>query len=108
MEDVPHGDPAWRGHGGPVFVGRGKRGNPLYKAFVEAGQQAGFETTDDYNGAKQEGFGAMEQTIKNGRRWSTANAYLRRTLKRNNVSLVNGFARRVINAQPALKSAFTK
>ncbi len=96
MEDAPHGDPAWRGHGGPLFVGRGKQGNPLYKAFVEAGQQAGFETTDDYNGAKQEGFGAMEQTIKNGRRWSTANAYLRRTLKRKNVSLVNGFARRVI------------
>jgi choline dehydrogenase len=96
MEDAPHGDPDWRGAGGPLFVGRGKRDNPLYKAFVEAGRQAGFETTEDYNGAKQEGFGAMEQTIKNGRRWSTANAYLRRTLKRKNVSLVNGFARRAV------------
>lgn len=96
MEDAPHGDPAWRGSGGPLYVGRGRLDNPLYRAFIAAGRQAGFETTDDYNGAKQEGFGAMEQTIKNGRRWSTANAYLRRTLERKNVSLVNGFARRVI------------
>lgn len=96
MEDAPGGDPHWRGRGGPLFVGRGKFENPLYKAFVDAGVQAGFESTDDYNGAKQEGFGAMEQTIKNGRRWSTANAYLRRALKRKNVSLVKSFARRVI------------
>ena len=65
-------------------------------AFVEAGRQAGFETTDDYNGAKQEGFGAMEQTIHQGRRWSTANAYLRPALKRQNVRLVNGLARRIV------------
>src|SRR5690606_7437985 len=56
----------------------------------------GFETTQDYNGSKQEGFGPMEQTIFKGRRWSTANAYMRPALKRKNVSLVNGFARRVI------------
>jgi choline dehydrogenase len=63
---------------------------------MEAGRQAGFELTDDYNGAKQEGFGAMEQTIHLGRRWSAANAYLRPALRRKNVSLVSGFARRVI------------
>ena len=38
---------------------------------IEAGREAGFETTDDYNGEKQEGFGLMEQTSWQGRRWST-------------------------------------
>jgi choline dehydrogenase len=52
--------------------------------------------TEDYNGSKQEGFGLMEQTIHNGRRWSAANAYLRPAMKRPNVSLVRGFARRIV------------
>jgi choline dehydrogenase len=89
------GDPAWRGNSGPLHVTRGKRDNPLFHAFVEAGQQAGFEVTPDYNGEKQEGFGPMEQTVWQGRRWSTANAYLKPALKRNNCTLVRGFARRV-------------
>lgn len=96
MENSECGDPAWRGRHGPLHVSRGKRENPLYGAFIEAGTQAGFEHTDDYNGEKQEGFGVFEQTIHNGRRWSAANAYLRRALERENVRLVNGFARRII------------
>jgi choline dehydrogenase len=96
METAHGGEEGWRGTDGPMHVKRGPRRNPLYAAFVEAGRQAGFETTDDYNGSKQEGFGAMEQTIHHGRRWSTANAYLRPALKRPNVSLVNGFVRRVV------------
>lgn len=96
MEDSDGGEDGWRGHGGPLHVQRGTRKNPLYGAFVEAGRQAGFELTDDYNGSKQEGFGPMEQTILGGRRWSAANAYLRPALKRKNVSLVKGFARRVV------------
>ncbi|MBN9233172.1 MULTISPECIES: choline dehydrogenase [Phyllobacteriaceae] len=96
MEDSHGGEDGWRGQGGPLHVQRGARANPLYAAFVEAGRQAGFELTDDYNGAKQEGFGPMEQTIRNGQRWSAANAYLRPALKRKNVSLVKGFARRVV------------
>ncbi len=51
--------------------------NPLFHAFIRAGHEAGFELTDDYNGSKQEGFGLMEQTIHQGRRWSAANAYLK-------------------------------
>src|SRR3990170_4838321 len=90
------GEDGWRGTSGPLNIQRGPRQNPLYAAFVEAGQQAGFELTDDYNGSKQEGFGAMEQTIHGGRRWSTANAYLRPALKRQNVSLVKGFARKLV------------
>jgi len=96
MEDNDGGEDGWRGHGGPLHVQRGSRKNPLYGAFVEAGRQAGFELTDDYNGSKQEGFGPMEQTIRGGRRWSAASAYLKPALKRKNVSLVKGFARRVI------------
>lgn len=96
METAHHGEEGWRGSDGPMHARKGMRLNPLYEAFIEAGRQAGFETTEDYNGSKQEGFGAMEQTIHHGRRWSTANAYLRPALKRRNVSLVKGFARRVI------------
>ena len=96
MENTQSGDEGWRGRSGPLFVQKGAQKNPLYKAFVEAGRQAGFETTSDYNGAKQEGFAAMEQTIHNGRRWSVANAYLRPALERRNTSLIKGFARRVV------------
>ncbi|WP_312796050.1 choline dehydrogenase [Tianweitania sp.] len=96
METSHGGEEGWRGTDGPMHVQRGTGANPLYKAFIEAGQQAGFATTRDYNGSKQEGFGPMEQTIYKGRRWSAANAYLRPALKRPNVRLVKGFARRVV------------
>ncbi len=87
---------AWRGHDGPLHITRGPRKNPLYRAFVESGVQAGFERTPDYNGEKQEGFGPMEATIWQGRRWSAANAYLRPALKRPNVDLHRCLARRVV------------
>ena len=90
------GDSYWRGKDGPLHVSRGPRENPLFKAFVEAGKQAGYEATDDYNGEKQEGFGPMEQTVHNGRRWSAANAYLRPALKRENVSLTRALAQRIV------------
>ncbi|SBW13414.1 choline dehydrogenase [Brucella sp. 10RB9215] len=96
MENSQGGQEGWRGTNGPLYVQRGKRDNPLFHAFVEAGHQAGFEVTDDYNGEKQEGFGPMEQTIHNGRRWSAANAYLKPALKRPNVKLVKGFARKIL------------
>ncbi|WP_299045592.1 choline dehydrogenase [uncultured Tateyamaria sp.] len=89
------GDPAWRGADGPLHVTRGPRTNPLFAAFVEAGRQAGYEVTDDYNGQKQEGFGPMEQTVHKGRRWSAANAYLKPALKRSNCDLVRGLVERV-------------
>jgi choline dehydrogenase len=89
-------DAGWRGAAGPLHVTRGAQRNPLYRAFVKAGQQAGYELTEDYNGEKQEGFGAMEQTVWRGRRWSASNAYLRPALKRPNVTLVKALARRVV------------
>lgn len=90
------GDPAWRGQSGPLHVQRGSRENPLFKAFVEAGEQAGYHVTDDYNGEKQEGFGPMDQTVWQGRRWSAANAYLHPALKRDNCTLVHGLAERIV------------
>ena len=90
------GDPDWRGRSGPLHVSRGKRDNPLHAAFVTAGQQAGFEKTDDYNGEKQEGFGPMDSTIHNGVRWSAANAYLKPALKRPNVEMLRCFVQRVV------------
>ncbi|WP_323796048.1 choline dehydrogenase [Nisaea sp.] len=96
METSHGGQDGWRGTNGPLHVTRGPRKNPLYHAFVEAGQQAGFEMTEDYNGEKQEGFGPMEMTVHNGRRWSAANAYLKPALKRPNLTMVSGLARRVL------------
>lgn len=90
------GDPDWRGRSGPMHVTRGSRRNPLFHAFVKAGEEAGFELTPDYNGEKQEGFGPMEQTVWKGRRWSTANAYLKPALKRANLDMVRCLARRVV------------
>jgi choline dehydrogenase len=89
-------DPAWRGHDGPLHITRGPRDNPLFGAFIEAGRQAGYPVTDDYNGQAQEGFGPMEATIWKGRRWSAANAYLRPAMKSGNVQVVRALARRVV------------
>ncbi|MEQ3709413.1 MAG: choline dehydrogenase [Tateyamaria sp.] len=95
-DDGGHGgDPDWRGTQGPLHVKRGPRDNPLNTAFVEAGRQAGYEVTDDYNGKKQEGFAPFDQTIHKGRRWSAANAYLKPALKRPNCDLIRGLVERV-------------
>jgi choline dehydrogenase len=90
------GDPAWRGQGGPLHITRGARTNPLVHAFVEAGRQAGYPLTDDYNGARQEGFGPFDMTVWQGERWSAAQAYLRPALKRPNCDLIRAEARRVV------------
>ncbi|SIO42495.1 choline dehydrogenase [Rhodovulum sp. ES.010] len=90
------GDPAWRGVGGPLHVTRGSRINPLTRAFVAAGRQAGYTATGDYNGQQQEGFGPFDMTVWKGERWSAARAYLRPALKRPNCDLVHAFARRIV------------
>lgn len=90
------GDASWRGSDGPLHVTRGKRDNPLVQAFVQAGRQAGYQLTDDYNGQQQEGFGPMEHTIHKGARWSAAKAYLRPALQRENCNLIRGLARKIV------------
>ncbi|MGB0848389.1 MAG: choline dehydrogenase [Thiolinea sp.] len=87
-DDWAFGSDDYRNQGGPLAVNNGNnRQNPLYNAFIEAGKQAGYFETEDYNGKRQEGFGPMHMTVKDGRRWSTANAYLRPALKRPNLTL---------------------
>lgn len=88
--------PEFRGTSGPLHVSRGTRENPLFDAFIEAGRQAGYPVTADYNGQQQEGFGPFEATIHKGRRWSAANAYLKPAMAGGNVHVVRGFARRVV------------
>ena len=96
------GGDLYRGDSGPLHVSTGWGRNPLYGAFVEAGQQAGYPFTDDMNGYQQEGFGAMDMTVYKGRRWSTAMAYLRPALKRPNLTLrTRTLATRILFDGPA-------
>ncbi|SDP57385.1 choline dehydrogenase [Rhodoferax sp. OV413] len=81
------GGDAYRGDSGPLNVSTGACINPLYNAFIEAGQQAGYARTEDMNGYRQEGLGPMDMTVHKGRRWSTAMAYLRPALKRPNLQV---------------------
>ncbi len=97
MEHSHGGQAGWRGSDGPLHVTRGRMENPLYKGFIEAGKQAGYSATQDYNGQRQEGFGAMEMTVWRGRRWSAANAYLKPALQRRNLALrARAHVRRVV------------
>ncbi len=90
------GDQDWRGSDGPLHITRGDRTNPLTRAFVEAGAQAGYGVTGDYNGHRQEGVGPFDMTVWQGERWSAAKAYLRPAMKRGNCTVIKGFARRVV------------
>ncbi len=79
----------YRGKSGPLGVNNGNEmKNPLYQAFVDAGVEAGYFATNDYNAAAQEGFGPMHMTVKNGVRCSTANAYLRPAMARGNLTVI--------------------
>ena len=92
------GGDEYRGADGPLHTCAGNEmRNPLYGAFIEAGKQAGYLETADYNGYQQEGFGPMHMTVKGGVRWSTANAYLKPVLGRPNLELVTkALTRRVV------------
>ncbi|MEM9344552.1 MAG: choline dehydrogenase [Pseudomonadota bacterium] len=90
------GDASVRGTDGPLHISRGPRTNPLFNAFLAAGEEAGYPRTGDYNGSDQEGMCAFEATIYNGRRWSTANAYLKPALIWPNVRKVNGLAEAIV------------
>jgi choline dehydrogenase len=78
---------AYRGGDGPLHTRYGCLRNPLHHAFIEAARQAGYATTEDVNGYRQEGFGRMDMTVFRGRRWSTANAYLRPAMRRPNLAV---------------------
>lgn len=84
------GEDTYRGGDGPLGVSGGNNmtGNPLYQAFIDAGVEAGYPATEDYNGYRGEGFGPMHMTVSGGVRASTSRAYLRPVLKRTNLTVM--------------------
>ncbi len=82
------GDPQYRASDGPLHNCYGRLDNPLHHAWLRAAQQAGYPATPDYNGYQQEGFGRIAMSVHRGRRWSTANAYLRPALRRANLRVL--------------------
>lgn len=80
------GEDDYRSDKGPLSVNKGNEmQNPLYRAFVEAGIEAGYCGTEDYNGRLQEGFGPMQMTVEKGERCSSSFAYLKEAKKRKNL-----------------------
>jgi choline dehydrogenase len=76
-ESYERGANDFHGGDGPLSVSESPMREPVYKAFIEAGRQAGYPVTEDFNGAQQEGFGPYQRTIHKGERWSASFAYLR-------------------------------
>jgi choline dehydrogenase len=97
-EHLESGEDSWHGEDGPLWVSHPKSGHPLYRAFVQAGKQAGYPYTKDFNGRQQEGFGPYQLTIKEGERWSASYAYLRPIAgKRPNLNIIsNAQAKRIV------------
>jgi choline dehydrogenase len=81
-ETFQGGPDAYHGGDGPLYVSKAASKNPIYSSFIEAGVQAGYHRTQDFNGFQQDGFGPYQLTIKNGQRWSASAAYLRPILGR--------------------------
>ena len=88
LENYSGGENEYRGGDGPLAVHRPKPQNPLYKAFIDAGRDAGYQTTDDICGYRQEGFGVFDMSIENGERNSTAKAYLDPARPRQNLTVI--------------------
>ncbi len=91
------GGDSWNGEAGPLWVSRGPPGHPIYKAFIQAGAQAGYPVTRDFNGRQQEGVGPYHLTIRDGERWSAAAAYLKPVVGRPNLKVISGaYAHRIL------------
>ncbi len=89
-EALEGGGDAWHGGDGPLHVSKASTPNPIYSSTIEAGAQAGYMKTKDFNGFQQEGWGPYQLTIKDGERWSSSKAYLYPALKRPNLTCVTG------------------
>jgi choline dehydrogenase len=97
MENCLAGADAWRGGDGPLQLERGPARGPLFGAFFEAVQEAGYPLTDDVNGYRQEGFAKFDRNIRKGRRLSAARAYLHPVLNRPNLEVrTRTFVERVV------------
>ncbi|MFT5505145.1 MAG: choline dehydrogenase [Gammaproteobacteria bacterium] len=97
-ENCAYGEDEYRGGSGPLHTCNGNGMiNPLYQAFIDAGNEAGYGITDDYNGYRQEGMSKMDMTVKDGIRCSTANAFLKPVMHRNNLTVItHALTKRVI------------
>ncbi|MGZ4427939.1 MAG: GMC family oxidoreductase N-terminal domain-containing protein, partial [Nocardioidaceae bacterium] len=87
METCLAGADEWRGGSGPLILERGPATGPLFGAFFEAVQQAGYPLTDDVNGYRQEGFAKFDRNVYRGRRLSAARAYLHPVMDRKNLTV---------------------
>jgi choline dehydrogenase-like flavoprotein len=87
-ETWENGPNPWRGDGGPLGTEFAKTKDPLYDAWLAAAKACGYPLTSDYNGKQQEGFGRGQYTIRDGRRSSTANAFLKPARGRKNLTVV--------------------
>ncbi|MEH2512157.1 choline dehydrogenase [Nitrobacteraceae bacterium AZCC 1564] len=87
-EDQQRGSGPWHGTGGPLPVTDLPEKHPIAEAFIAAGIKAGIPHNPDFNGERQEGVGPFQATAKRGLRFSTAKAFLRGALKRQNLDLV--------------------
>lgn len=90
LETCLAGEDEWRGGDGPLELERGPATDPLFRAWLDAGEQAGFRRTDDVNGFRQEGFAAFDKNVRRGRRLSAARAYLHPVLDRPNLTVITG------------------
>ncbi len=88
METCLAGADDYRGGVGPLVLERGPASSPLFTAFFEAAQQAGYSLTDDVNGYRQEGFAPFDRNVHRGRRLSAARAYLHPVMGRPNLEVV--------------------
>jgi choline dehydrogenase len=90
-------DDPFRGHSGPLVLERGPATNPLFGAFFEAAQQAGYPLTDDVNGYRQEGFAPFDRNVHKGKRLSAARAYLHPVMNRPNLDVrTRAFVTRIV------------
>jgi len=96
-ESFEGGADPWHGAEGPLRVSKASSPNPIYRASIEAGRQAGYPLTSDFNGHQQEGFGPYQLTIHDGQRWSAARGYLHPALSRPNLTcLTNTRTTRIV------------
>ncbi len=97
QESWKGGPSFYRGGNGPLATQTASFSDPLVDAFAAAGSAAGYKTTPDYNGAQQEGFCTWQMTVKDGRRCSAADAYLRPALQRRNLTVeIDALATKII------------
>ncbi len=90
-EDYAGAPDTWHARGGPLHVAeKGESGHPFWGALIEAGRQAGYRVSNDFNGADQEGFGFFNLNIRDGERHGTLAAYLRPAMKRPNLEVRTG------------------